>query len=635
MLGRHYKFSIFDARFYGELWGQSGYSHIVRRVQSQRFVDRSISRVNITLDINAKTILDLRKDLGECMEIPLFMLPGELLFDIDIKDDGGRILHLCRATTNRQVAALSIVGICERHTLGNYGLDGQIAELLFDKVISFLEAGTRDARSGTDGQHNNEYLEVMDMVAQLDVDLEGSSQVEQLLGKLQDSFMLCVELPLSKGLEIQVVKIETKTPVPPFRNYRRPSLKEVLESTKAIPQFLKVQIARGLRNAKQLWSFVAILRKQRPSNIASDTDLITEGLKVDRDGFDSNLSASSENTDQNEHGFSLLAQQSAFFVTSPSEGQQSPEIFRFIPQILGLRADYHDIEVPILGVNPYPTHFRVIAPEGTRIDDCRLYEIQRRDGRTSSICEVDQNAPENCVSIRMHHERVVVHDRGLKPSVYQLMVKLNPRRTVFLIPGCSAALLLSLLMFILLLVGPFRNPDQASGFASALFIIPSATALFVANSSEHEFVSLVAGVGRTLLAITSGAAVISGALLIAVADNNSSTVLKIFCLISVTTTLTIASFCTLLFAFQIYRIGATRAATKERWRNIEEHCSAKSVQEMHKMAMEKCVKKVTWVSGLWVLVTLSSGVLALILSHNSWMSSPVIDVTANALAISV
>lgn len=269
-------------------------------------------------------------------------------------------------------------------------------------------------------------------------------------------------------------------------------------------------------------------------------------------------------------------------------------------QLVGLQASRLDLPMAILGKSRGgPTsHVRVLAPEGTIIDNCHLYDKARyKDDREVSYFDG--------MKLRFHHERAILFDYGLSSSNYFLTVKLNPKRSIFLIPAAIASFVVGILLFIFLLHGPFGKQDSAAAYAGALFIIPSGTALFISNSSEHEIVSQMLGFGRLFHSLSSVLSIIVGAMAVVSSDFGKchfSTPIA-FSLILIALISSFLSF--MLFIFQIVRIGGVRRIVRRSSQELRAIESVKDVaQGVEKfLSIQKtCNKKIRRRRNLYILI---------------------------------
>lgn len=182
-------------------------------------------------------------------------------------------------------------------------------------------------------------------------------------------------------------------------------------------------------------------------------------------------------------------------------------------QLCGIRAPRFKFPGGPIGLGRYTTHLRLVAPEGTRIDDCRVHRW-RNEGRSSEDFTQREIVPTSNFFISFNDERALIFDREYVKDDADIIVKLNPKRTLFHFPAILTSFVLVILLSLLLHFGPMSSPDQASGFAAALFLLPSVSVLFVANSTENEMISRTLGWNRLFLTISLIMSVITGGLLV-------------------------------------------------------------------------------------------------------------------------
>ena len=184
-----------------------------------------------------------------------------------------------------------------------------------------------------------------------------------------------------------------------------------------------------------------------------------------------------------------------------------------VMQLCGIRAPRFKFPGDPIGLGRYTTHLRLIAPEGTRIDDCRVHSRGALDHPVYNLAQ-REIASASDFSISFNDERALIFDREHIKGNVDIIVKLNPKRTLFHFPAILTSFVLVVLLFLLLCFGPMSTPDQASGFAAALFLLPSVSVLFVANSTEDEMISRTLGWNRLFLTISLIMSVITGGLLV-------------------------------------------------------------------------------------------------------------------------
>ena len=180
----------------------------------------------------------------------------------------------------------------------------------------------------------------------------------------------------------------------------------------------------------------------------------------------------------------------------------------YVMQLCGIRAPRFKFPGGPIGLGRYTTHLRLIAPAGTRVDDCRLH------GRRPSDFVQHEVASTSDFSVSFSDERALIFDREHVRGLIDIVIKLNPKRGLFHFPAILTSFVLVILLSLLLRFGPMSSPDQASGFAAALFLLPSVSVLFVANSTEDEMISRVLGWNRLFLTVSLIMSVITGGLLV-------------------------------------------------------------------------------------------------------------------------
>ena len=213
-------------------------------------------------------------------------------------------------------------------------------------------------------------------------------------------------------------------------------------------------------------------------------------------------------------------------------------------RLLGLTAPYITLIPAALGEGFHPVHVRVEAPAGLVIDDAVVFS--------------ESKPVTKGLELQFHHARVSILDRSLPVGSYTLRLKVNPKRTHFLIPAAIVSAVIAILGLIAIFVGPEVLASRHD-LSAAMFIVPTLAGFFTAKESEHELVSAILKFPRIGIAIASFAATVAGAL-IATMDKNasmhSSILLK--CLI---VTVAVAASQGLPLVFQIARIGFIRKIT--------------------------------------------------------------------------
>lgn len=221
---------------------------------------------------------------------------------------------------------------------------------------------------------------------------------------------------------------------------------------------------------------------------------------------------------------------------------------------LGIRATQVEVQANALGSRMNPSHVRIVAPPGTVIDDCTVYDHLQKP--------VSSDGSEFVLKFR--HERVVILDRNLPRGTYTVLLKMNPRRGVFLYPAAAVMLLLVSVLTFLLLSGPPSKLGDKPELAGAIFLIPTLLTTFAAKDSEHELMSQMLSFGRICVVVASILSVMGGLLVFSVYATQHSLLFRWIAFLALMIALLMSAFTLYLFIFQIIRIYAMRRAVQDR-----------------------------------------------------------------------
>lgn len=502
---------------YRDLWlgsrSESSKYYMCRRVQTLRQIDRSLLQESITFDIDTAVVTSIltpesaeEEDQPACnhLVVPLWLASKGPHFDITVRDETGLKLHVCRRAENQRVGALIATGVC---ALSANATENWVSEI-YQRVLDYLDPSfslktetlphkkVTIVRDAQEHGLNEEYVKVL----------------RDLLDNLADSFFLCIELPLRDGQNKSIIKVD-------IQSTSEKSMLNIKDSDDSNAEGADLKESNAIRSYGL-------------------ADLVVDDGQAET---------------QNPGDDSL-----------PGEPFKLSLVHRKLGRVLqriGILGTRHSLRAYVLGTgrNQFPTHVRVITPEGMMIDG---FEVIARAG-SSGLVRVRSSAL--ICEIKSHHERAIVFDRNLPNHyLYELSLTLNPKRGLFLIPATIASLLMAALLAILIISGPMKDsPDLGGGYASALFIIPSASALFIANRSEHEIVSQSLGVGRLALTFTSVLTVVVGALLVTLASE-TSVIAAIWVYRVALLSFASAILCSFVFVFQIARIEVMRRVS-DRW----------------------------------------------------------------------
>lgn len=221
---------------------------------------------------------------------------------------------------------------------------------------------------------------------------------------------------------------------------------------------------------------------------------------------------------------------------------------------LGVRATQIEVQANALGSRMNPAHVRIVAPPGTVIDDCTVYDhLQKPISSDGS----------NFV-LKFRHERVVILDRNLPRGTYTVLLKMNPRRGSFLYQAAAIMLLLVLVLTFLLLSGPPSKLEDKTELAGAIFLIPTLLTTFAAKDSEHELMSQMLSFGRICVVVASILSVMAGLLVFSVYATKHSLHFRWIAFLALMMALLTSAFTLYLFIFQVIRIYAMRRAVQDR-----------------------------------------------------------------------
>ena len=461
---RNPSLSVSAAISYAKIWTDPSY--VVRRVDTVRIVNSKNTLKNATFDISnsdlyeglsriRKTIRG-RKKAPIHLPVPLLMLPQDPLFDLSASDASGTKLHTCRKSINISVSAHIIIGMCLRFVpaLKNPGN-------LFDLSVKFLRNPSPQTKSdvlvcihrlsSAELKEKLSSAELVEKVSKL------MGKVSKLLSELERNFIACINLPIINTDEVSVVKVV-------FDDY--------------------MSKRDGFYDAS---------RPNRTRLLAFP-------------GNSSGRSISKHNLHHLPEHYHAKTEQ--YLAKNSLKGKLT-----HVTQLCGIRAPRFKFPGSPIGLGRYTTHLRLVAPEGTRIDDCRVHRW-RNEGRSSEDFTQREIVPTSNFFISFNDERALIFDREYVKEDADIIVKLNPKRTLFHFPAILTSFVLVILLSLLLHFGPMSSPDQASGFAAALFLLPSVSVLFVANSTENEMISRTLGWNRLFLTISLIMSVITGGLLV-------------------------------------------------------------------------------------------------------------------------
>ena len=502
---------INEANRYARLWYDSSISqasyYISRRVLTTYVIDRAIVKDSVTFDINTCQVAE---DLGhrsmsgtstKSFSLPLLLMPNEPFFDIDVKGNDGQSLHVCRRYSNQRVGSLILIGMF----LMDSSITSEDIETAYRQIWQYLDASTEVPSLERDRQRD----ELVDLVAKRDLDVDTVQVLNHLLTALRHSFFLCIDYSPSTATAFDIIKVS----------------------------FSRVVGYGGQNN-----------RFYRAQDDAANSG----DMAITDDQDDKSRGCAANATACWRAYFGIVWTWVLGMCNFAKAG-----LWR-TAQRIGIVSSRYRIPCPLLGWNRgnCPTHVRLVVPEGTILDHFRVFDNDTGvSPRSVGVL--------NRGRVKFHHERGIVFDRGLVHANYELIAYLNPKRSLFLIPALIASLLIAALLYIALSVGPFiGDSDLSAGFVSAMFLIPSASALFIANTSEHEVVSQMLGWGRLMLAITSVLTVVSGCMIVIRSSTEVGRLAAEYSYWLALSAFIGASMCSFLFTFQIMRIGLNRYAAK-------------------------------------------------------------------------
>lgn len=296
--------------------------------------------------------------------------------------------------------------------------------------------------------------------------------------------------------------------------------------------------------------------------------------------------------------------------TPPRGNQQSTIQGRFRKQsraseLLGIKAMRFIIDAPELAYNKAPVHLRMLAPKGTMIDDAAL--LPRNQSKPEE--PYDPTPEEGYVSF--NHQRAIVLNHRLPSDAYRFLLKLNPKRSIFLVPAiCILGLQAAILIFVLM-AGPERVQRHDSAILAALFFIFPLLTILVAREGEHELMSEMLAWGRGFAVASGSLQVLCGLLLATLPQIEAppkppgphQNYAMWMLVISLHWTLIVLY----LFILQCIRISAVRGIINMRRSTLKETGSSKNAR-----ATEKSVyKKLLW--GTIICSTISILVYAYLL----------------------
>lgn len=474
-LGDQWAIAIF------ELWRRR--SHVVRRVETHSVIDRSITAVQITLDLHLPRIREAYKPLlpsspgqqlvdphgnpysSQAQDIspivssgwalvPLMLRRRGQFLRVDCVDSQERTLHLARASRNNQIAAHVIVG-CVLKDKSNHptSVPGSPLYQAAYGFVSHTDPGLEGlVASGESGEYNLSDFELQLALWNVHV----STSLIALLDDLGEQYIQCAYLQVADG-DVEIVKLmlEAPTPQPVIRwTQSRPITKDYL----------------------------------RWDDTGEDGE--EESYHLDVEGH------SEEPTPPS----SFYARIDTSFRRTVRQSQEAIWIGgRSLGQLLGITP--FEIKLDRLNTlhRSHPTHMRFIAPPGTMIDGVE-HEIVVKPGLE------DQEVGRIAIS----HHAVSLHDLGHADAQYSLLFKINPKRGLFLVPATAALALVLLILSLSLLAGPKVLTTGASGTVGALSVLPTLAVVFVARADEHEILGKLSGALRTLVITAFGAATLAG-----------------------------------------------------------------------------------------------------------------------------
>ena len=189
-------------RFRGARYAKACYTgwinrqHLTRRVDTYVRVDRGIIEQRVTLDVNHESLTRVIDDARKCgfhssLVLPLLQLKREVFFDVDIKDEHGTALRLCRRHVNREMSAHILVGAC---LAGNaHQGAGRVLFREAEKFIELLDSlNDRRSQALRAKEARNSFI-----AAAYTHGIDDLGRVRNLAESLEQGFIQCVDIPIN------------------------------------------------------------------------------------------------------------------------------------------------------------------------------------------------------------------------------------------------------------------------------------------------------------------------------------------------------------------------------------------------------------------------------------------------------
>lgn len=562
---------------YYKLWDDKKY--ILRRVHTFTLLDRALLIQNVTIDLNWARVRHLwqikhqpisagRDNVGakslfsykgvatkikelmnrkrgfesgtlEPKVLPILFLRNQAVYDVSARNSEGAAIHLCRREVNQNIAAHIATGLCISR-----GLKLEYAQEIHEEMLKEIQMHNSDPHNKT---------RISKALALLRArDLRGKNierDVGNFLSKFATSYLQCIEFP-SVGKGVEVVKIQTSDIInlQEYADFRKKSeakisnegLHEIDNPAEKIKE-KNAGIKNGARTPEQAGSLHVKKRSKMWRNLK-------ETVLYKRANY-------------------------------------SFELF-------GLKATRLVLRLPDLGGLKHPVHVHMVAPPGTMIDDVQLLN---EDGGIPA-------PPREKVGLFFHHQRALLFDRKLPAAQYRMLIKINPKRGVFLSPA-SAALVMQLIIFAgLIIAGPMRIARHDSAVISSLLLIPSLLTVLVSRDNEHELMSKMLAWQRGFTAAAGFSGVVCGLFLATLPEacelKSSWQTKAAFALLVGCLHFTLATL--FLIIFQLTRISAMRGVVSIRKKKVELGGSYDESKVEESKARSRVYRRIAF----WVIVAI-------------------------------
>jgi len=530
---------------YYKLWNDKKY--ILRRVHTFTLLDRALLIQNVTIDLNwtrvrhlwrirhqiisssrdgvgarslfsrkgvaakIRGLMNRRQDSEvEVLEpkiLPILFLKNQAVYDVSARNSEGSAVHLCRQGVNQNIAAHIATGLCISR-----GLKPEYAQEVHREMLKEIQMRNSDL------YNKSQTSKVLALLKASDLSGENNEKdVGDFLNKFANNYLQCIEFP-SVGAGVEVAKIQTS-------------------------DIINLQEYTGFRKKSKVNS-----SKEGLGNIDNPVKKIKENAGIKND-VKATGQASSLRVKERSKVWRNLEETALYKRVSYSF------------ELLGIKATRLVLRLPDLGGLKYPVHVHMVAPPGTMIDDVQLLN---EDGGIPT-------PPREKAGLFFHHQRALLFDRKLPAAQYRMLIKLNPKRGVFLSPA-FAALVMQLIIFAgLIIAGPIRIARHDSAVISSLLLIPSLLTVLVSRDHEHELMSKMLAWQRGFTAVAGFSGVVCGLFLAtlpgACALKSSWQTKATFALLVGCLHLTLATL--FLIVFQLTRISAMRGVVAIRKKKVE------------------------------------------------------------------